>query len=99
MGNNSTKQKIQKGQKGLSSAGQAFCTDDLMCQNINATKSTPDNIILTCPAAKCLEGVCSCGTECKRDPYTGMCCKDVEKIGSDTFCIENYANISCSNYT
>ncbi len=87
MGNKPIKNKINN---------TNYCTDDLMCQNINSNKSTPDNIVLTCPNAKCIEGTCNCGDECKRDPYTGMCCKDVEKINNDFYCIENF--MSCSDF-
>lgn len=79
------------------------CTDDLMCQNINSSKSEPGKpLVLTCPKAKCVAGTCDCGSKCKRDPYTGSCCKNVIKEIKngvvDTYCIENYSNIPCSQY-
>jgi hypothetical protein len=55
------------------------CTDDLMCQHIDERRSIPgkDPVVL-CKSAKCVMGTCSCGKDCKRDPYEGSCCKDVE---------------------
>jgi hypothetical protein len=95
MGNNYTKDKFE--------SEKISCTDDLMCQNINSSKSEPGKpIVLTCPTAKCVFGTCECGSKCKRDPYTGMCCKDViteVKNGNvDTYCIENFSNIPCSSF-
>ena len=65
------------------------CQDDLMCQNIDAKRSTVDNMVLVCPGAKCMDGTCSCGPGCERDPYTGICCTRVEKdANGNTYCIE-----------
>jgi hypothetical protein len=83
----SKRTKIIKPERAQNSS---FCTDDLMCQNINANKSKTDKMVLTCPNAKCVGGTCDCGSNCERDPYTGICCNSIEKIGSDTFCIENF---------
>ena len=93
-----TKRKIDKPANAMS---MNFCSDDLMCQNINSKKSTPDNMVLVCPDAKCLGGTCQCGKKCKKDPYSGICCSDIEKKGDDAFCIENFGNsttLSCSEY-
>ncbi len=68
---------------------QMSCQDDLMCQNIDSRRSTPDNMVLTCPGAKCLDGTCSCGPGCERDSYTSMCCTRVEKdANGNSYCIE-----------
>ncbi len=55
------------------------CFDDLVCQNIDSKRSTPSNLVLVCPGAKCDGGTCKCGPNCERDPYTGICCSKVEK--------------------
>jgi len=71
------------------SAQQMTCQDDLVCQNIDAKRSTVDNMVLVCPNAKCLGGTCSCGPGCERDSYTGICCTRVEKDSNgNTYCIE-----------
>lgn len=69
-----------------------------LCRNINASKSVPGQPpVYTCPKAKYdySKGQCDCGDNCKRDPYTGLCCKDVEVVGTGanqvTFCIENFS--------
>jgi hypothetical protein len=68
---------------------QMACQDDLVCQNIDAKRSTVDNMVLVCPNAKCLDGMCSCGPGCERDPYTGICCSKVEKDSNgNTYCVE-----------
>jgi hypothetical protein len=78
------------------------CQDDLQCQNIDSKNSLPGKTpVLVCPEAKCVSGTCECGSKCKKDPYMGFCCKDVEerivngKNGEQektTFCIENFSN-------
>lgn len=92
MGNNpSTKsanklayQQYQQGQQMMG------CQDDLMCKNIDAKRSTPGNLVLVCPNATCLEGVCDCGVGCERDTYTGICCSKVEKdANGNSYCIED----------
>lgn len=104
MGIDQSKQKVS--QKHFRPKGQMLqtfeCTDDLQCQNINSKLSIPGkDPVLVCPSAKCVGGSCACGSECKKDPYMGFCCKDVEVIKSingqgnesiDTFCIENFSN-------
>lgn len=95
MGNNSTKDNFE--------SDRIACTDDLMCQNINSTKSEPGKpMVLTCPAARCIAGTCDCGSKCKRDPYTGTCCtrviKETKNGVVNTYCVENYSNIPCSEY-
>lgn len=92
----STKKKINK---PLHAMNLNFCSDDLMCQNINSKKSTPGNIVLVCPDAKCSGGTCQCGKKCKKDQYTGMCCNDIEKVGSDTYCIENFDGSTSLSYS
>jgi hypothetical protein len=61
-----------------------------MCQNINSKKSTPDNIELACPGAKCVGGTCDCGKKCKKDPNSGICCNSIEIIRGDKFCVESF---------
>ncbi len=100
MGNNSVKNNSTKNNF---KSGNNSCTDDLMCQNINSSKSRPGKpLVLTCPSAKCVAGTCDCGSKCKRDPYTNICCKSVIKETKngrvDTYCVENYSNIPCSTY-
>lgn len=66
------------------------CQDDLMCQNIDAKRSTVDNLVLVCPNATCGGGKCSCGAGCELDPYTGICCSKVEKdANGNTYCVED----------
>ncbi len=74
------------------------CTDDLMCQNIDSKRSVPgQDLVLVCPNATCQAGRCACGASCERDPYTGMCCKGLEKRvvqtsqgqHKTTFCLES----------
>jgi hypothetical protein len=91
-----SKKKIKKPANAMN---LNFCSDDIMCQNINSKKSTPDNIVLVCPEAKCVGGTCQCGKKCKKDPYTGMCCNDIEKVGNDTYCVENFGNSTSLNYS
>ena len=82
MGNNN-----QKPQRAFQE--QMSCQDDLMCQNIDAKRSTVDNMVLVCPNAKCTDGTCSCGVGCERDQYTGICCTHVEKdTNGNTYCVE-----------
>ena len=93
MGNNSIRDRFE--------SEKISCTDDLMCQNINSTKSKPGKpLVLTCPAAKCVDGTCDCGSKCKRDSYSGMCCSHVEKKTVNgqvnSFCIENFTNNYCN---
>ncbi len=84
MGNNQQKQMPQQAFQE-----QMTCQDDLMCQNIDSKRSTVDNMVLVCPNAKCLDGTCSCGVGCERDPYTGICCSKVEKdANGNTYCVE-----------
>jgi hypothetical protein len=73
------------------SAINTYCSDDSECMNIDEFSSTPDNIVYSCPSAKCLNNQCSCGSSCKIDPYSGRCCQGLENIRGDTFCIENTA--------
>src|SRR5207237_985358 len=64
------------------------CNDDDYCKNINQQKSIPgQDIVYVCPDATCVSGTCHCGSNCKLDPYTSVCCKDVEydKNSGDTF--------------
>lgn len=77
---------------------QMTCTDDLMCQNIDSKRSVPGKTpVLVCPEARCMGGRCSCGDNCERDPYTGMCCTGIEERTvntpdgdfTTTFCIED----------
>jgi len=85
MGNNQSGQQMQMQMQNR----QMSCQDDLMCQNIDAKRSTVDNLVLVCPNAKCLAGTCSCGPGCERDPYTGICCSKVEKdANGNTYCVE-----------
>src|SRR5437868_1296775 len=89
---------------------QNTCQDDLQCQNINSTLSVPGkDPVLVCPEAKCVSGSCVCGSKCKKDPYMGICCKDVvEKKYGDyinsslmnktSFCIENFSNSTECNH-
>jgi hypothetical protein len=104
MGNNNSTPTTRQGNlKKPMKMMRMSCSDDLMCQNINATKSIPGQTpILVCPDAKCMAGTCECGPDCKKDPYTNMCCKSIEervtKTSSGeqktTFCIENFTTIS-----
>lgn len=89
----------KKTTKQLDALNLNFCSDDLMCQNINSEKSTVDNLVLTCPNAKCVGGTCSCGSECKKDKYTGICCLDTQQIGDETYCIENFDGNKGLNYS
>lgn len=74
----------------MAASQRMACQDDLMCQNIDAKRSTVDNMVLVCPNAKCLAGTCSCGPGCEKDPYTGICCSKVEKdANGNTYCIED----------
>ena len=93
MGNKDSKPMVLKSFR----KGEISCTDDLMCQNIDSKKSVPgQDLVLVCPDAKCVSGKCSCGDNCTRDPYTGMCCTRIEErvvqtpMGEEktTFCIE-----------
>jgi hypothetical protein len=82
---------------------QNTCKDDIQCQNINSTLSVPGkDPVLVCPEAKCVSGACVCGSKCKKDPYMGICCKDVvEKQYNDyktSFCIENFSNSTECNH-
>jgi hypothetical protein len=72
-------------------SSNAYCQDDEECQNLDEMNSTPDNLVYSCPTAKCIGNQCQCSPNCKKDPYTGMCCQGVQTIGSDSFCIENTA--------
>lgn len=113
MGSNQSNQSSQKHtlqQKYTKRQGQMMqnisCIDDLQCQNINSKMSVPGQPpVLVCPSAKCVGGTCDCGSDCKKDPYMGFCCKDVETIKSfdssghedvNTFCIENFSNSTIS---
>ena len=99
MGSNNSK-SAQSAKSGLSAPQgqmmrQTTCTDDLMCQNIDSKRSKPGkDPVLVCPNAKCVAGSCQCGPDCEKDPYTGMCCSEIEERtipGSNqktTFCIE-----------
>lgn len=94
-------------QKHFKNQGQMLqtfeCKYDTQCQNINSKMSEPGKPpVLVCPSAKCIGGSCECGSECKKDPYMGFCCKDVEIIKSingqgsesiNTFCIENLSDV------
>lgn len=51
-------------------------------------KCSPNQPVFSCPDAKCVDGSCVCGSKCKRDPYSGMCCQGFETIRGQTFCIE-----------
>ncbi len=102
MRKNVQRKHFKNSNKRSQMAQNVSCIDDLQCQNINSSKSVPGQPpVLVCPSAKCVMGSCECGTECKKDPYMGFCCKDVQVVktvngqGSesvDTFCIENFAN-------
>ncbi len=86
MGNSQEKQKSRQ-------FAHISCQDDDMCKNIDAKRSTVDKLVYVCPKAVCNEGTCSCGPNCEKDPYTNMCCSEVEKkvINGqlNTFCIES----------
>lgn len=107
MGANQSQEQIKKNvvQKHFKQ-GQMLqnisCVDDLQCQNVNSKLSIQgETPIVVCPNAKCVYGSCECGADCKKDPYTGTCCKDIEISQStdsrgnqsvNTFCIENFSN-------
>jgi hypothetical protein len=65
------------------------CSLDEDCMNLDPGLSNPNNLVYSCPKAKCLNNTCSCGSECQRDPYTGMCCQGIDIIRGDAFCIEH----------
>lgn len=65
------------------------CYSDEDCMNPDSYSSTPDKLVYSCPTAKCKNSSCECGSTCKQDPYSGMCCQDVQNIRGDSFCIEN----------
>jgi len=72
----------------VNSAGYS-CTADTDCKHINEELSRPNNIVYACPSATCNEGTCSCGSDCQLDPYSGLCCNDIQTVypGSDAFCV------------
>lgn len=89
--------------QNIDSSSMNTCQDDLQCQNINSTLSVPGkDPVLVCPEAKCVSGACVCGSKCKKDPYMGICCKDIlekEYNGNKTsFCIENFSNSTECNH-
>lgn len=66
------------------------CTNDEDCKNIDSTSSSIEKgVVYSCPSATCNAGQCSCGSECKLDKYSGVCCQGLMKIGDITFCVEN----------
>lgn len=66
------------------------CTGDDDCMNMDSYRSKPGQApVFSCPAAKCAGGDCICGSDCKLDPYLGVCCQDIEVIGNDVFCVED----------
>jgi hypothetical protein len=66
------------------------CTSDDDCMNMDAYRSKPGSSpVYSCPGAKCSGGSCNCGSDCKLDPYSGICCQGLEKIGQDIFCVES----------
>lgn len=69
----------------------ATCYTDDDCMNMDAFSSSPNKIVYSCPDAKCVSNSCTCGANCKKDPYSGTCCQGIETIRGDTFCIENTA--------
>ena len=71
------------------------CQDDEQCMNIDQNRSTLDfgsgkgpTLVYACPDAKCVQGECECGSDCKLDPYTKVCCQDVIKEGDIDICVE-----------
>ncbi len=69
-----------------------FCYSDEDCMNLDSFSSGPKKgLVYSCPKAKCVTGSCQCGTTCKKDPYSGMCCQGIKTIRGDAFCIENTA--------
>lgn len=73
-------------------ANANFCYSDEDCMNLDSFSSGPKKgLVYSCPTAKCVTGSCQCGSTCKKDPYSGMCCQGLKTIRGDTFCIENTA--------
>ncbi len=66
------------------------CTGDDDCMNMDSYRSSPGkDPVYSCPAAKCTGNTCICGSDCKLDPYLGICCQDLEVINKDVFCVED----------
>lgn len=66
------------------------CCSNEDCMNMDSYRSKPGKSpVYSCPNATCAGGNCDCGTECKLDPYLGQCCQDLERIGTDIFCVED----------
>ncbi len=62
------------------------CTSTEDCMNMDSYRSKPgQDPVYSCPAAICSDGSCNCGSDCKLDPYSGVCCQDLEAIGNDVF--------------
>jgi hypothetical protein len=73
-------------------ANSNFCYSDEDCMNLDSFSSSPKKgLVYSCPKAKCVVGSCKCGPDCKKDPYSGMCCQGIKTIRGDAFCIENTA--------
>ena len=56
-----------------------------MCKNVDSRRSTPGNTVYVCPNAYSEAGLCKCGPNCERDPYTGICCSRIETINGVPF--------------
>jgi hypothetical protein len=66
------------------------CTSNEDCMNMDSYRSTPGKPpVYSCPTATCSAGVCSCEPSCKLDPYSGVCCQALEKIGGESYCVES----------
>ncbi len=68
------------------------CLTDEDCKNPDSFSSTPGKngkMVYSCPSATCSGGVCNCGSTCALDPYSGVCCQGLEKIGGEMYCVEN----------
>ncbi len=66
------------------------CIGDDDCMNMDSYRSSPGkDPVYSCPVATCSGGTCICGPDCQLDPYSGVCCQDLEVIGNDVFCVED----------
>lgn len=69
------------------------CVTNEDCMNLDSFSSSVNkgkiNMVYSCPSATCNDGVCNCGNDCSLDPYSGVCCQGLDKIGDDVYCIEN----------
>jgi hypothetical protein len=66
------------------------CTSNDDCMNMDSYRSKPgSDPVYSCPVATCSGGACECGSDCRLDPYSGVCCQDLEVIGNDVFCVES----------